>query len=49
MLSSFVGKWEIRGQESPMSTLLAWLPFVGDAAVVVNGFARHREPLPKDS
>jgi uncharacterized membrane protein YoaK (UPF0700 family) len=26
------------------STLLAWLPFVGVAAVVVNGFLRYREP-----
>jgi len=28
------------------STLLAWLPFVCVAAVVVTGFVRHREPPP---
>ena len=31
------------------SSLLAWLPFVCVAAVVVNGLVRHREPLPRDS
>jgi len=30
--------------EARASTLLAWLPFVGVAAVVVNGFLRYREP-----
>ena len=31
------------------STLLAWLPFVCVAAVVVNGYMRHREALRRNS
>jgi len=31
------------------SPLLAWVPFVCVAAVVVNGLVRHREPVPKES
>lgn len=31
------------------SSVLAWLPFVCVAAVVVNGLVRHREPRPRDS